>query len=179
MPLKMTAAADTAKPEAMAIEIEIDVLFKCPSWKSNLPAAEPICRRAALAAIQSVFDNGDDPLEFSIVLADDEFVQALNREFRGQDNATNVLSFPADASDVPENFPKPLGDIILAYETTKAEATADGKELTDHLSHLVVHGVLHLLGADHQNDAEAKEMERREISILAGLGIADPQEKTE
>ena len=112
-------------------------------------------------------------------MADDEFVQALNREFRGQDNATNVLSFPADASDVPENFPKPLGDIILAYETTKAEATADGKELTDHLSHLVVHGVLHLLGADHQNDAEAKEMERREISILAGLGIADPQEKTE
>ena len=119
------------------------------------------------------------PLEIAIVLADDAAVRRLNRDYRGVDRPTNVLSFPLAAESGADAFaaqgaPILLGDIVLAYETVTTEAVQQGKRPEDHLRHLVVHGVLHLLGYDHGEDSDAKEMERLEASILAQFGIADP-----
>ena len=117
-------------------------------------------------------------MEVSIVLADDAFVQNLNRDYRDQDKPTNVLSFSAlqeeEKTKLPADAPKLLGDVVVAYETTAAEARDQGKPLGDHLSHLVIHGMLHLLGHDHQTASRANEMEKLEIDVLAGLEIANP-----
>ena len=136
------------------------------------------CRRV----VQVALDNGGvdlpgDVVEVSLVLADDQIVQDLNREWRGKDMPTNVLSFPGfddDQPDLPEGAPILLGDVILAYETCVLEAERDQITIQDHLGHLLVHGILHLLGYDHQTDDEAAEMEMLEIDILAQLGIANP-----
>jgi probable rRNA maturation factor len=111
------------------------------------------------------------------VLADDAFVRRLNRDYRRQDKATNVLAFAfheaADAA-LPATLPRQLGDVVIAYGTAAREAKREGKAFADHLCHLVVHGMLHLMGHDHQTDRAAAAMERREIAILAGLGVANP-----
>ena len=104
-----------------------------------------------------------------VLLTNDEAVRALNSRFRGNDKPTNVLSFPAPAN--PEHH---LGDIALAFETCAREAAEQGKRLADHLQHLVAHGVLHLVGYDHQTDAEADAMEAVEREILSGLDVPDP-----
>ena len=104
-----------------------------------------------------------------MLLTGDAAVRALNARFRGQDRPTNVLAFPAPATAAGA-----LGDIALAYGVCAAEARAQGKPLADHLQHLVVHGALHLLGLDHQTEAEAAAMEARERRVLAGLGVPDP-----
>lgn len=142
------------------IEIEIEN----PAWTAALPDADAIARRAAQAA-QTAHDLGD----VTVLLTDDATVHDLNRRFRDQDKPTNVLSFPAAAHAGGH-----LGDLALAYGVCAREATTQKKSLGDHLSHLVVHGVLHLLGYDHLNDADADRMEATERTILAGLGIADP-----
>ena len=105
------------------------------------------------------------------MLADDAFVQHLNKTWRGKDQPTNVLSFPAGENTAGIDH---LGDIVLALETITREAREQDKKPADHLTHLVVHGMLHLLGYDHEDDDEAEEMEALERRILAGLGIADP-----
>lgn len=160
---------------AVAVDISVDF----PGWAEAVAGLEPLIIRMAVAALEnSDCDLGDDPLEISVVLADDATVQGLNRDWRGKDKPTNVLSFAAlddeDAPSVP-GAPVLLGDIILAFETCRTEAVELGKPLADHLSHLIVHGVLHLLGYDHEDDEdEAEEMERLEAAILAGFGMADP-----
>lgn len=106
--------------------------------------------------------------ELSIALSDDAQVRALNRDYRGKDKPTNVLSFP-----MPEDSGL-LGDVVLARETLEREAAEQGKTFADHLTHLVVHGVLHLYGFDHQNDTDAADMEAREVRALAQLGIDNP-----
>lgn len=141
------------------IEVEID----SEGWTQALPDAAEVVERAAAAALGTV--EGD----VVVLLADDAAVQDLNARFRDKDRPTNVLSFPAAESAFPH-----LGDVVLGYAYCAAEATAQGKTLSDHLSHLVVHGVLHLLGRDHEDDAEAEEMEAEEREILAELGVADP-----
>ena len=100
------------------------------------------------------------------MLADDRLQRALNHQFRGKDRPTNVLSF--------DTAPAGFGDVVLALETVQAEAEAQGKSLADHVTHLVVHGVLHLMGHDHVGAAEARRMEHLERAILAELGIGDP-----
>ncbi len=105
----------------------------------------------------------------TILLAGDETLRELNRDFRGLDKPTNVLSFPAAIND-----PGYLGDIAIAYGVTASEAKAAGKRVADHATHLVVHGVLHLLGHDHMRERDAHAMEALEVAILAGLGIANP-----
>ena len=113
--------------------------------------------------------------EAGVVLADDAMVRQLNATYRGKDAPTNVLSFPFQTppGGVPEDAPY-LGDVVLAAETVAREAAERGIVPTAHLQHLVVHGLLHLLGLDHASDAEAEQMERIEVEILAMLGIADP-----
>lgn len=112
--------------------------------------------------------------ELSIVFSNDEKVRVLNREYRGKDKATNVLSFPQDGGEVPGLYM--LGDVIFAFETVEREANQQDKSFMDHLTHLLVHGVLHLLGYDHEDDKEAEEMEGLEIEILKGLGVKNPYE---
>ena len=141
------------------IEIEVEDA----AWTAAMPDAEAVVLRAATAALGTV--EGD----MVVLLTDDAEVQDLNARFRDKDRPTNVLSFPA-----PETAEPHLGDIVLAYGVCADEAAAQGKSLADHLSHLVVHGVLHLLGRDHEDDAEAEEMEAEEREILAGIGVADP-----
>ncbi|MBB5772287.1 putative rRNA maturation factor [Brevundimonas vesicularis] len=141
------------------IEIEVEA----EAWTGALPDAEAVVERAAQAALGAV--AGD----IVVLLTDDAAVRDLNGRFRDKDKPTNVLSFPA-----PENAFPHLGDIVLAYGVCATEAEAQGKTLADHLSHLVVHGVLHLLGRDHEDDAEAEEMEAEEREILAQIGVADP-----
>jgi probable rRNA maturation factor len=113
--------------------------------------------------------------ELAIVLTDDSAIRALNRDWRGKDTATNVLSFPAPASPPAEGgHPRLLGDIVIAYETTAREAGAEARPFRHHLTHLAVHGFLHLLGHDHVADAEAEAMEALEIAVLARLDVPNP-----
>jgi probable rRNA maturation factor len=111
----------------------------------------------------------EETRDLAVVLGDNAEIQRLNRDFRGKDTSTNVLSFP---SDEPDEW----GDIILAYETIADEALAQGKAFDAHLTHLLVHGMLHLLGYDHMDDAEAEQMEALEVEILAKLAVANPYE---
>ena len=141
------------------IEIEVED----EAWTRALPDVQAVVERAAKAALGKV--EGD----VVILLTDDAAIQDLNARFRDKDRPTNVLSFPAAESAFPH-----LGDVVLAHDYCAAEAVAQSKTLSAHLSHLVVHGILHLLGHDHMEDEEAEEMEGEERLILADLGIADP-----
>lgn len=114
--------------------------------------------------------------ELSLVLAGDKTLQSLNSEWRDKDKPTNVLSFPGDDIEVGQEAGIMLGDIIISLETTKREADLENKSFNDHLSHLLIHGFLHLFGYDHETDREAFEMESLEIRILDELGIANPYE---
>lgn len=153
--------------------VAIDVLVEADAW-SAVPDAEAVARRAAQAALDACGDEVPSPCELAVTLTDDAAIRVLNLEWRGMDKPTNVLSFPQ--ADLPEGVdaPQPLGDVIVAFETLKAEADAEAKAPAHHLAHLVVHGTLHLMGYDHLEDDEAEEMEALERSILAGLGIDDP-----
>jgi len=143
----------------------IDIEIEDEAWLAALPDAETLVRATAEATLDYVeFEGG-----VVVLLTDDEQVHALNRQFRDQDKATNVLSFPSRLN--PEAH---LGDVALAFGVCAQEAAAQGKPLADHLQHLVAHGVLHLVGYDHETDAEAHEMEGLERIVLAGLGVPDP-----
>ncbi len=136
----------------------------------------PVAGRVQQDAVDS--SAGRVPLppagEICLLLTDAEHIRTLNRDWRGRDRATNVLSFPADEPPRPGGPPAFLGDIAVAREVVVAEATAQAKSLDEHFTHLVVHGVLHLLGYDHEADADATIMEDLERRVLARLGIADP-----
>jgi probable rRNA maturation factor len=174
-------ARKAGKPRAVtpAPGLDIDIMREAGQWARN---SATLVRRAATRAYEAAGEAAD--AELCVVLADDAFVRKLNKSYRGKDKPTNVLSFPAGAIPVaagPEPLwggadrnARPLGDIVLAAETIAREAEKQGKSLGDHLSHLVVHGLLHLLGEDHEDDDEAEAMEARERTILASLGIADP-----
>ncbi len=113
--------------------------------------------------------------EVSLILSDDATLQALNAKWRGKDKPTNVLSFPAaQGLTMPPGETAPLGDIAMSYDTLAMEAQRDHKTLSDHMVHLFIHGLLHLLGHDHETEAEALKMEALEVEILSGLGIANP-----
>jgi len=152
--------------------LSLDILHEAGDWTAVRDRDALIGAAAgALAAHPRFAGRGD--AEACIALSDDATVRALNAQFRGQDKPTNVLSFPAPA--LPHGMVShSLGDIVLAQETLVREATEQGIPLAHHLQHLVVHGLLHLLGFDHGTDAEAREMEHLEVEVLAGLGVPDP-----
>jgi len=147
--------------------LSVDVLVESRAWDAQ-PGAEATVRRAIAEAARAT-GTGDG--EVAVMLADDAAVRDLNRRWRGTDAPTNVLAFPATPSP---GAPKRWGDIAIAYETSAAEAVAEAKRFDHHLSHLAVHGFLHLLGHDHTALAEAEAMERIERAILVRLDVPDP-----
>jgi probable rRNA maturation factor len=146
----------------------IEVEIEDPAWTSALPGAEAVVQRAGDAALAQVGTQESEPV-VAVLLTDDDALADLNQRFRGKDGPTNVLSFPAPAN--PEGQ---VGDIALAFGVCAREAAQQAKPLEHHLAHLTVHGVLHLLGYDHETDGEAEAMEALERSILETLGVPDP-----
>lgn len=154
---------------------DVAVVIAAPEWPRRLRAAPAIARRAARAALGATGARRSG--ELAVVLADNRLSRRLNRTWRGKDKPTNVLSFPAlDSEAGPKDAPRLLGDVVLAGGVVAAEAEAQGKRLSAHLAHLVVHGVLHLLGYDHERERDAQRMEALEIRILRRLGVANPYE---
>lgn len=159
--------------------IEVDVSISDPEWNASYLDVEDLATKAVMLAIESASlpdaIKGRD-LETSVVLANDDLVQVLNREYRGMDKPTNVLSFASLDSDdpLPSDGPVSIGDIILSYQTLDREAKEQDKFFKDHFIHLVVHGTLHLLGYDHENDDDATNMETLEIRILQRMNIQNP-----
>jgi probable rRNA maturation factor len=145
----------------------IDVIVESALWDA-LPQAEQTIRNAVTHALAAL--NGRTDAELAVLLTDDAAVQRLNATWRGLDKPTNVLSFPA--AEAPDS--RHLGDIAIAFETTAREAKDEGKPLAHHVTHLAVHGFLHLVGYDHQSEAEAETMEQLERDILARLNVPDP-----
>ena len=158
--------------------LALEVTVATGGWREAVVAPEEVVARAARAAYTAASRDFGRSSEAAVVLTDDAEVQILNRDYRDEDRATNVLSFPAfnedDIARLPADVPLILGDVVIALETATAEARAEAKTVADHLSHLVVHGMLHLLGHDHETDDEATIMERLEVDILDQLGVADP-----
>jgi probable rRNA maturation factor len=152
------------------MRLDVDVVRHAEAW-DEARIDDAMLRRAAQAAAAEAPALPAGDYELTILLTDDEEMRALNRTWRDKDAPTNVLSFPA--SDTLSG-PGLLGDIALAYETIREEARDRDIALTDHVAHLVVHGVLHLLGFDHADDRQAERMETLERKALASLGIADP-----
>jgi probable rRNA maturation factor len=146
----------------------IEVIVEDPAWTAAEPAVALLVR-AAVAATLDDEGVGEDA-EVAVLLTSDDAVRRLNTEFRGKDDATNVLAFPAAKGA------ETLGDVALAFGVCAREAGEQGKSLARHLQHLATHGVLHLLGYDHVTDSEAEAMEARERDILRGLGVPDPYE---
>lgn len=153
---------------------QTEVLVTAECWQAE-PEAEAVIHRAIEAAAEIAdADTGD--AELAVMLTDDGGIRTLNGNWRGIDKPTNVLSFPAlqPVGDVSDDMPRMLGDIAIAYETTRREADEEDKPFDHHLSHLAVHGFLHLVGYDHEKDDDAEAMETLEREILAQLGIPDP-----
>src|SRR3954453_18419153 len=152
-----------------------EVLVVAECWH-DAPEVETVIQRAIAAAAESVDDDVGEA-ELAIMLTDDSGIRTLNSNWRGIDKSTNVLSFPAlqpTGAGGPDDAPRMLGDIAIAYETMRKEADEEQKPFDHHLSHLAVHGFLHLIGYDHENDDDAEAMEGLEREILAQLGIPDP-----
>ena len=145
--------------------IELDLRVACEDWSRALGPLERICE----AALQAGAVQGGQGGEISLLLTNDAEIQVLNRHWRNKDTATDVLSFPADEMDRPF-----LGDIAVSLGVSQKDAAEKGIGLDQHLSHLLIHGYLHLIGHDHMNDTEAAEMEALEVAALASLGWPDP-----
>jgi probable rRNA maturation factor len=150
------------------MDLTIDV--EDERW-STIAHLEEILQKAAAALNARQSFAG----EINLILVDDDAMRDLNKTWRGKDKPTNVLSFPAPRGlTMPPGETAPLGDIAMSYDTLAMEAVRDHKTLSDHLQHLFIHGLLHLLGHDHETETEALEMEALEVEILSGLGIANP-----
>jgi probable rRNA maturation factor len=156
-----------------ALHLALDV--EDPRWVEALPDVAALIERAVGQALAEVL-SGPRPIEVGVRMVDDAAIAALNRDWRGRDRPTNVLSFPmGEPAPAPDPaLPWLIGDIVMAYETVTAEAARDGKPLDHHVAHLAIHAALHLLGHDHETDSEAETMEQAEIRLLRRLGIADP-----
>ena len=149
--------------------LSIDIVIESQEWNA-IPSAEAVIRRA----IEAAWSPRRDHAEVVVLLTDDQSVRTLNGRWRGRDEPTNVLAFPARSAGQDGGAPRMLGDIVVAFGVASREASAEGQSLLHHLAHLAVHGFLHLLGYDHESPAEAETMESLERTILARLGVPDP-----
>ncbi|MBB5700387.1 putative rRNA maturation factor [Ochrobactrum daejeonense] len=152
--------------------IHIDIMVEAGNW-SDEPTLEALVRKSVEAGWE-VLGLKSAESELSVVFTDDASIQVLNAEWRGKDKPTNVLSFPAFPVKAGSQPGPMLGDIVIARQTVEREALEERKPLENHLTHLVVHGFLHLLGYDHETDEEAEVMEGKEREILHALAIPDP-----
>ncbi len=154
---------------------DISIQITCEAWRRDVADAEDRC---CLAVREALREAGGPVGEVSVVLTDDHEIQTLNRTFRGRDEPTDVLAFEAGGTPdgvLDHDAPNILGDVVVAHGTALGEKSRKHRvSPADHLSHLVVHGTLHLLGYDHQNDDDARIMEALEVEVLSRLGIADP-----
>ena len=152
------------------VPLTADILVTATCWRAE-PEAETLVQRAIEEAAKHA-SAAAGPAEVAIVLTDDSGIRTLNRDWRGIDKPTNVLSFPSpDTQPGPEHT---IVDIAISYQTAAREAAAEDKSFADHVAHLAVHGFLHLLGYDHESDEDAEEMEGLERVILARVGVPDP-----
>jgi probable rRNA maturation factor len=158
------------------MSLSIDISVEAEGWGEEAEL-EHLARRASEAAQEAAGVELAPVVEVSLLFSDDARIRELNREWRGLDKPTNVLSFPAADADRLTSAPV-LGDIALAYETVRRESDEQHKPFRDHLTHLIVHGFLHLVGFDHETSDEAEEMEELERRALARLSIADPYADT-
>ncbi len=161
-------------------EIAIDIAVDSDQWQ-DIEAFEELAQKTS-AIVTSWLEEREGikfpqvPMELSVLLTDDASIKEINSKWRRQDKATNVLSFPTKELDVGETPLPLLGDVIFAYETILREAEELTKSFEEHLTHLFIHGFLHLLGYDHINDTDAEQMERIETGILLSIGLSDPYE---
>jgi probable rRNA maturation factor len=153
--------------------IDFDLTVEAGKWPSKT-GLTALVDRALAVTFAELTPARPGESELGVVFTDDAHIRELNASWRGKDKATNVLSFPAFPETKSGPLPPLLGDIVLAAETVAGEAALEAKPIENHISHLVVHGLLHLLGYDHETDAEAEEMEALERRILARLAIPDP-----
>jgi probable rRNA maturation factor len=162
----------------IAETLTVEVAMPCPAWQRDCPDGAALAGDAARLTLRVC--QAPSAAIVDITLTDDAAQRTLNRTWRGKDAPTNVLAFAAGdpALPRPAGAPLLLGDVVLAFETVRREAAEQNKPLADHLRHLVVHGVLHLLGYDHEQPADGAAMEAREIAILAELGVPDPYRDT-
>lgn len=156
------------RADALGAKLEVEIVRHGEAWAG--PVTDALLKRAAQAAMHVAPSLSAGAYQVTLVLTDDEEMRTLNRTWRGKDASTNVLSFPASDTG-PAGF---LGDVVLGHETTRQEAREQKLRLQDHVTHLIVHGVLHLLGFDHMTDEQAERMEELERAALASLGVADP-----
>jgi len=152
--------------------VAIETTVESDLW-SAAPFAAPAAERAVATAVEAAGIAIQDGAELSVVLTDDMHIRRLNAAWRGRDQPTNVLSFPAVTPEAASSSPL-LGDVVLAFETLEREAAGQGISLESHYVHLLVHGFLHLFGYDHLTQPEAAAMERLETDILRRLGFGDP-----
>lgn len=152
------------------MRLTIEAAVECPQWE-KLPNIDGLLAESLQAVLNETGEDVREDAEVSFLFCDDARIRELNRQFRGKDQPTNVLSFPGPEPLDEAQF---LGDIALAYETIAREAREQGKSLEHHCRHMIVHGFLHLLGYDHEESVEAEEMEATEIRILQALGVEDP-----
>ncbi len=150
----------------------ISTLVECDAWNQQ-EGFEALANEVIAKAVAATKIKLAKGAEVSLLLCDDARIRDINRAWRGLDKPTNVLSFPAAPRAMLAKSPA-VGDIAIAHETVAREAVDEGKSFRDHYMHMVAHGFLHLLGYDHETDAQAEEMEGLEISILGALGVADP-----
>ncbi len=151
----------------------IDISIEFEAW-SKIAGLEKLVRTAAFAAVSDCEEKFINQAELSILLTSDDAMRQLNSTYRGQDKPTNVLSFPGETETQSQSRSFLLGDVVLSYQTVVTEAQQQRISLENHISHLIVHGVLHLLGHDHENDKDAHNMEHLEINILKGIGVENP-----
>ena len=172
-----------ARSPVLVPSLDADVAIEDDRWRSLVSAEhddiEQVVQAAAAALCASEPAIFPPASEVTILLSDDARVAVLNGSFRDKPAPTNVLSFPADPAATEPGAPRYLGDIIIARETVEREAQEQSIPVAHHVQHLAIHGLLHLLGYDHQTDTEAERMEAIETRVLASLGIADPYAATE
>lgn len=162
--------------------LTLDIIIQDKTWLDDLPDLEAVVRRVVMGALDApeawthVQNPGPAPMELSLCFAGDAFVHQLNLEFRDRDKPTNVLSFPAGDEHPDAAQGVHLGDVVLARGVVVTEAAKQMKAVEDHTAHLVLHGLLHLLGFDHDNAATAEEMEALEVRLLKLFGIQNPYE---